>query len=551
MSEYTLLKCESVYQEDAEGSFQKNRHIVINQASGMIVKIGDPREVEEWLESNLIFECVSRSYDVVLPGFTDSHTHLSFGIMGEVQAGFVFGVKSHLEMLTRIKEVTAGDASFPKLIIGHNSTHVPDMDLAHLDSISSERPLILVDVSYHGAIVNSRMLLIFKKGVDSAKKQGRQFSGKINEETGKITGSYVFFAIELVESYFGEDALVQGVMGICDVWMKSGITSLHDLMPLSWTDVRVFLKARKAWIKERRTAFPMTQMFMPAHLLEMFFERRHELAVSGLIGQDEVCDFVGLKLFADGAIGAYTALMKKPFSDGMGGVGEIFNNWEVVHESVKIALKYRVFRVAIHAIGDAGIEYAVNIARYWRGEARSQELASSWIRIEHFTLSQDSISEAARLGIQIACQPNFLTDNVYKDRLGERAKEMCLHGSMHRRGIVMMFGSDGMPSSPLFGIWCAVNHPVPEERISLPQAIHNYSRTAAQYEVDATRGKIGENCFADLVCISKEGLQTIQCAGVDGENLFDKLSDSAWTQSLISRLHSSIESVYKTGKKIA
>ena len=86
-------------------------------------------------------------------------------------------------------------------------------------------------------------------------------------------------------------------------------------------------------------------------------------------------------------------------------------------------------------------------------------------------------------------------------------------------GVVVAFGSDGLPFGPMFGVWGAVNHPVEESRISLVEAIKCYTLNCAYASFQENElGSIEVGKFADIAVfngdltkIPKSDLRTVEC----------------------------------------
>ena len=75
-------------------------------------------------------------------------------------------------------------------------------------------------------------------------------------------------------------------------------------------------------------------------------------------------------------------------------------------------------------------------------------------------------------------------------------------------GAHLCFGSDGMPYGPIYGIWCAVNHPSSKGRLTIDEALRCYTLEAAYASyMDRTLGSIIEGKRADFVVLSDDILK--------------------------------------------
>ena len=181
----------------------------------------------------------------------------------------------------------------------------------------------------------------------------------------------------------------------------------------------------------------------------------------------------GIKLFADGALGAGTAALAGNYRGGGKGV--------LLHtdaELLALILSAAAFtgRVAIHAIGDAALEQVLAALEQ---AARKKKFEA---RLEHaqlITLKQ--ALRARKLGVTLCMQPNFSADSIdYADRLPAR----CLRGNnpfrmlIDRAGFMpgrdLLFGSDGMPHGAQAALEGALFPPYPGQRLSLGEFAAGY-----------------------------------------------------------------------------
>ncbi|TRO53840.1 hypothetical protein E2P71_05580, partial [Candidatus Bathyarchaeota archaeon] len=64
------------------------------------------------------------------------------------------------------------------------------------------------------------------------------------------------------------------------------------------------------------------------------------------------------------------------------------------------------------------------------------------------------------------------------------------------------FGSDGMPFHPLYGIWSAVNHPNPDSRITVEEAVRCYTLDGAYAtREEGIKGSVEAGKLADIAVL--------------------------------------------------
>jgi hypothetical protein len=161
-------------------------------------------------------------------------------------------------------------------------------------------------------------------------------------------------------------------------------------------------------------------------------------------------------------------------------------------------------RLAIHAIGDQGVSDALDC--FEAVQSASPQLPGEAFRIEHAQLVRPSdLVRCRNLGIALCMQPNFISDiDDYQDRLGPQIHRLSQHQSIIKSGVRMAFGSDGMPTGPLHGIRCAMNHPNPQERISAQESIRAYIHESHRISgSEHHAGRLARGFRADLTILDR------------------------------------------------
>ena len=162
----------------------------------------------------------------------------------------------------------------------------------------------------------------------------------------------------------------------------------------------------------------------------------------------------GLKLFTDGAIGAWSAAISDCY------LGQPENKGMLIYEDkqlqqILIDGSQQKNAIAIHAIGDVAIEQTIASI-----EQTNSHNKFDIIRIEHAQLiSEAQAVRAKELGIVLSMQPNFNSDSVvYSDRLSPAMLDannpfrMLIDTVGFEPGVDLIFGSDGMPHGVEHGL---------------------------------------------------------------------------------------------------
>jgi predicted amidohydrolase YtcJ len=227
-----------------------------------------------------------------------------------------------------------------------------------------------------------------------------------------------------------------------------------------------------------------------------------------------------LKGFADGSLGSTTAWFFAPYTDTPNTSGtpsdELLHPDEM-YEHMRAA-DAAGLQIAVHAIGDRANNSILNFFE------RLEKEDPPWdrrLRIEHAQhLLPTDIPRFAQLHVIASVQPyHAIDDGRWADkRIGpQRVKTTYAFRSLLDSKVVLAFGSDWFvaPISPLMGIYAAATrrtldgkHPdgwVPEQRISVPEAVHAYTMGSAYAAMEENiKGSLEPGKLADLTILSDD-----------------------------------------------
>ncbi|GHV40258.1 amidohydrolase [Spirochaetia bacterium] len=224
-----------------------------------------------------------------------------------------------------------------------------------------------------------------------------------------------------------------------------------------------------------------------------------------------------LKLFEDGTLGGRTAWMRQPYHDK-----PVFRGFPVMDGGFLDALTQKAaaggMQVAVHAIGDAGVEAVLKAFGKVTGPGHNP-LRHGVIHCQ--ITDRGLLEKMARNNILALVQPIFLADDmcVLENRVGpELASSSYAWGSMEKLGIPASYGTDAPVSdfNPLLGISWAVRRQnpadgfpkggfYPAERVDVSAAVDAYTAGAAWASFDENRqGRIKAGYLADLAFIDRD-----------------------------------------------
>ena len=461
-----------------------------------IIAVGKNGEVEIPDGSELI----DATGKTVLPGLIDAHHHFLMMGMGMIQRVDLSETKSLAEAVEKVKRRVAQTKKGEWVIGGgwDDSKWVERRYLTKydLDPFSEENPILLARVCGHLLTLNSKALEIAGITKDTQDPPG----GKVDKsEEGEPTG-VLRDARQLVWGHVPPPTMetaIEGLERASDRALSLGCTGVHEA-GLDAFGIRAYQAALEKGVLKVR-----------AYLMW-----RGDLAKSmGALGLltgfgNEMVRLGPAKLLIDGSIGARTASLFEPYEDDPSTKGLLMMPEEELNERVK-GVHGQGSQVAVHAIGDYGIEATINaIEEAIRDSPRKDHRH----RIEHCEiLSSTQIERIKQLGIIPSMQPNFAgewsgPDGLYETRLGaRRLRQNNPYRFLLDEDIRVCFGSDGMPFHPLYGIWSAVNHPVRESRITLEEAVRAFTLDAAyaSFEEDL-KGSLEPGKLADITILEKD-----------------------------------------------
>jgi predicted amidohydrolase YtcJ len=183
----------------------------------------------------------------------------------------------------------------------------------------------------------------------------------------------------------------------------------------------------------------------------------------------------GIKIFADGAVGARSARLKQRYLGGEEGV-LVYGDEEI--RSLILGASLTGKSLSVHAIGNAAIDQVVRVLERVSGSRhRFPE-----IRMEHCQfVSRQAAYKAKSMDIKLCMQPNFSLDSTcYSDRLSDsyRRRNNPLRMLIDEVGYVpgknLLFGSDGMPHGVLPALKSALLPPFDSQRLTLEEFVAGY-----------------------------------------------------------------------------
>jgi len=436
----------------------------------------------------------------ILPGFEDAHTHPAGRARTLVEIDLRGGNFGWEEAQSLIKEKACATPENQWIVChGWNESTWGKIRQEDLNHISSDHGIFLINISYHGGLLNA-------KGEELLKETGalgETVDGMVTED---------LFERAMFATAPDRASYMLGIPLYLQKLIARGITAAHDMHVATIQQLEAYAELNKKGL----LPIPIVAYLNP-RLLEDPRRLAHFLQASR--GNFRI---VGVKIFLDGAIGTSTAAVNLPYADGTGH-GVLRTDFETCAKIIKQSAALGLPHIALHCIGDRAIDFAIDVFNRLHKEY-SRDI-SLW-RFEHFEMPDErAIKTLAEHGGIASMQPNFSWDaENYQKRMGEDIKKINPFRSILNAHTPLVFGSDDMPSGPIHGIaWAVAKAPLPEESISMEEALRAYTATPAQIVgMGHRRGKVAPGYEANFAVL-KNNLLTLPPS-----EIFDALLLETW-----------------------
>lgn len=489
-----------IYTLDNDFSIQEA--MVVN--NGLILAVGTNKNI---LDSFTADKMIDAEGKAIYPGFNDAHCHFyGYGTNLTKRADLV-GTQSFEEVIERLQQ---HNDQYPSAWIegrgwDQNDWTVkqfPTKDL--LDKAFPDKPVFLIRIDGHAAVVNSLVLQI--AGITKTTKiEG----GEIILQNDEPTGVLVDNAMELVYSIIPvpEEAFNISALKLAqENCFKVGLTSVSDA-GLEIDIVELIDKLQQ----EGQLKMRINAMLSPT-------EANFEHFIKNGPYQTDYLTVRSVKLYADGALGSRGAKLIEPYNDDPVNSGMMMNPQEFYDKWCQRAID-NGYQVNTHAIGDGGNRFILETyARFLKGKNDLR-----W-RVEHAqVVHPDDFKLFGQYNVIPSVQPTHATSDMYwaEERLGqERIKGAYAYKQLLNQNNWIPLGTDFPIESinPLYTFYAAVSRKDakgwPDEGFQIENALSHEEAlkgitiwpAKAAFEEDK-KGSIEVGKFADFVILDKNIMQ--------------------------------------------
>ncbi len=447
----------------------------------------------------------------LIPGIIDSHYHLLWGSLGltAIRLGQAYTPEAVAE------NILAFAAAHPdrEWLVGRGFLYTvqPDgkpLDRHFLDKLVPDRPLYIVAFDGHTAWGNTEALR--RGNLLHGGETGPNSEIVMDPETGLATGELreppAFKGIrDLLPIPTTADKRAALHKGMAEA-ASLGVTSVHNM---DGDEEQIQLYAAMEDMGEMTLRVYVPYSVTPETPIEALAE-----AVDWRSRyQSNYVRSSCIKLFMDGVVESYTALLVDDYAGMPGNKGSA--NFSAEHfNRITLEADRLGLQVTVHAVGDGAVRRTLD------GFALAQEIngvRDSRHRVEHIELLHpDDLPRFAELGVIASMQPlhsplEVDETDVWPSRLTQDSWGRSFPWrALRDAGARLAFGSDWpvVSQDPMLGIHAALNRRPwlpgqPDESQTLEETIAGYTKDAAYTEFqEHEKGIIRTGYLADLVLLS-------------------------------------------------
>jgi predicted amidohydrolase YtcJ len=473
-------------------------------AGGRIVATGSLTEAKDSLSARA--ETIDLGGAFVTPGLCDAHAHvLNYGRSRMGVPCWPSDVNSVTDIVRRVAVADArvepgkwirGRGYDPGKLTEGRAPTASELDLP------SGRPVVLDSFDFHRRVANHSAIAAAGIAVGQQDPVGGRI---VRDEGGELTGEFLDAARGLLDRAippWSREEDREAVRIASERWLSMGFTTVTNAAPLTMSrwgeEVEAFLRA------SQNDELPIRVRTM------IRFELLDSAEAMGLlpgVGDDRF-RIVGLKTFADGAIGPRTAALSDPYTTG--GHGTLALEEAQMNEMAGVAAR-RGWRLCVHAIGDHAVTMVAEALAAHPGEHAH--------RIEHCQMTTTrAISAMASAAVTPVPQIAFLRQraDAFVAACGEeRTARMYPLRTWIDAGLRPVHSSDSpvVPDArPMPALATSVTRADEhgtvwgaQEGISVTEGIRMMTSWAALADGEqAIRGRIAPGYLADLTVMAED-----------------------------------------------
>ena len=478
----------------------------------------DEETLALWAEGD---EKVDLGGKFVCAGFNDSHMHLLNYGQSLNMAPLYAHTGSLEEMLICLKEFMAVNPGIRGEWLmgrGWNQNYFSDVHRMptrwDLDTVSAQVPICAVRACGHALVLNSKAIELLGITADTPQPEG----GQIVLEKGVPNGIFFDNAMEPIYESVpvpGREELKNMIRSACKALNAYGVTSSQS------DDYCVF---RSVHWKEINEAY--RELEQSGELTVRVYEQSNFTDLPSLTEFVEGGNVTGagseffkigpLKMLGDGALGARTAFLSRPYADDPTTCGIPVFSQETFDELIGYANAHGM-QTAVHTIGDACLDRVLSaLDKALEANPREDHRHG----IVHCQICRpEQLDKMAQMKLHIYAQSIFLDYDIHivEQRVGkELAASSYSWKTLKDKGATVSNGTDCPVELPfaMGGLQCAVTRQdlkgsvppyLPHEAFDLQEALDSYTAAGAYASFEeGIKGRIEPGMLADFVVLGED-----------------------------------------------
>ena len=506
-SDITVYKNGNIYTSNENQDYVSA--IVVQD--GKFVYVGDDEGAAAYEEGLPEENIVDLEGSIVTAGFIEGHTHFSFMAAmkslnyKEIPAS---ANESAEKALAELKTFVEEHPDYDQYVMG-NFSQTFDIGAKEIDEICSDKPVMLVGMGLHCGYVNSKFLEVGNITKDSTDAIPGQTYYERDEEgnpTGKIvelTQTWIAFqqAIKI-----DHDKLYEAYLEMIDLYHSFGFTGVAEGGFLGLDEYQIL-----DTLSELEENGDLNMVDAPAtiwygHTVTDLEEVEERLIKEKEEYTSELIRPGTLKMWADGTLGAHSALLREPYVD-KDTCGIMLNTVEDLTAAAQMC-KENDMNIHYHAIGDQAIE---NVLTAFEAVGETTGTKS----IVHFQISApDLIERASKIDDLIINMTPIWANTLTAEEVepvSDRRDIYGLYKEASDAGITINFGADSNGPEEIWNpanmiLASMVRDPDEEgiflkgEPFSFEEAVDAYTiNVAKERRIDDEYGSIEVGKSADFV----------------------------------------------------
>ena len=452
----------------------------------------------------------------VCSGFNDSHMHLLNYGGSLMKAQLAEHTTSLADMVKCLSDFLAEHPCKEGAWLqgrGWNQDYFTDTNRMpnryDLDKVSTETPICAVRACGHCLVVNSKALEILGVTADTPQPEGGEFGIENGEPDGRFFDNAMDAVYQIIPVPDKEE--IKDMLRIaCKALNSYGVTSSQTddycvYRSVPWQTVNDAYKELEASGELTVRVYEQSN-FTDLSTLKEFVEAGN---VTG--SGTEMFKIGPLKMLGDGALGARTAFLSRPYADDPSTCGIPVFTQKTMDEMIGYANAHGM-QAAVHTIGDACLDRVLSAYEKALAECPRKDHRHG---IVHCQITRaDQLEKIAKLKLHVYAQSIFLDydNHIVEERVGEElASTSYSWKTLMNKGATVSNGTDCPVELPdaMSCMQCAITRTtlhdnvgpyLPDQKFTVQEALDSYTCCGAYASFEEhIKGKIAEGMLADFV----------------------------------------------------